>query len=51
MTWLKVLRTRNGAAAVGKVSIPEVEWADWHLIGQWGEGEEGKEGEGSVEGT
>lgn len=53
VTWLKGLRARNGAAAVGEMTISEVEWAHWQIGTRLasGEGEEGKEGEGSVEGT
>lgn len=35
VTWVKVILARNGAVSVGEMRIPEVEWADWHLIDQW----------------
>lgn len=34
VTWVKVILARNGAVSVGEMRIPEVEWADWHLIDQ-----------------
>lgn len=46
VTWVKVILARNGTVSVGEMRIPEVEWADWHLIDQRVQGEEG---EGGVE--